>query len=62
MIKKLSLTIAFLSMVLFAACQPTPAQVFVVEKDTERMMEQASSVESGTLSSALGHTGRELRL
>ncbi len=54
MIKKLSLTMAFLSMVLFTACQPTPAQVFVVEKDTERMMEQASSDESGTLSSALG--------
>lgn len=36
------------------ACQPTPDEVFIIEKDTERMMEQASSEEGGTLPSTLG--------
>jgi len=52
--RKLSLIIALLIIVLLTACQPTPDQVFIVEKDTERMVEKASSDESGTLSSALG--------
>ncbi len=37
-----------------AACQPTPTEVFAIEKDTERMMEKASSDENGTVADALG--------
>ncbi len=52
--KFLALIAALLCVVLTVACQPTPTEVFVIEKDTERMVEKASSDESGTLSSALG--------
>lgn len=43
-----------LSICFAAACQPTPTEVFVIEKDTERMVEQAGSSEEGTLAGALG--------
>jgi hypothetical protein len=35
-------------------CQPTPTEVFVVEKDTERMVEKANSDENGTVANSLG--------
>lgn len=50
----LLLVLALTCAVLAAACQPTPTEVFVIEKDTDRMVEQASSDENGTLASALG--------
>ena len=39
---------------LFSGCQPTPAEEYVVKKDTERMLEQAGMTEDGTAVSALG--------
>ena len=36
------------------ACQPTPTEVFVIEKDTERMVEKASSDENGTIANSIG--------
>ncbi|MEN6340296.1 MAG: DUF6034 family protein, partial [Clostridiaceae bacterium] len=50
----LLLVLALMSALLTAACQPTPTEVFVIEKDTDRMVEKASSDEQGTLASALG--------
>lgn len=50
----LLLVLALLSIGFAAACQPTPTEVFVIEKDTERMVEQAGSSEEGTLAGALG--------
>ena len=38
----------------FAACQKTPEEVTVVKKDTERMIEQASSEDNGNKLSELG--------
>ena len=35
------------------ACQPTPEQEIVVKKDAERMIEQASSEDNGTLLDSL---------
>lgn len=40
--------------IVLSACQPTPTEVFVVEKDTERMVEKASSDENGTVAHSLG--------
>jgi hypothetical protein len=52
--KFLALVAALLCVLVTSACQPTPTEVFVIEKDTERMVKKASSDEQGTLSSALG--------
>lgn len=51
---KKTLAVILILIFLLAACQPTPKEVFVVEKDTERMVEKASSDENGTLANSLG--------
>lgn len=43
-----------LATIVLSACQPTPTEVFVVEKDTERMVEKANSDENGTVANSLG--------
>ncbi|HML69603.1 MAG TPA: DUF6034 family protein [Clostridia bacterium] len=55
--RKISLVIVLLISFLLAACQPTPDEVFIIEKDTGRMMEKASSDENGTVADALGLPG-----
>ncbi len=50
----ISLIMVLLTASIGIACQPTPTEVFVVEKDTERMVEKASSDENGTVANSLG--------
>ncbi len=51
---KKTLAVILILIFFLAACQPTPKEVFVVEKDTERMVEKASSDENGTVANSLG--------
>lgn len=45
--------------VFMVACQPTPTETVVIEKDTERMVEQAGEEEHGTrIETILGNTNR----
>jgi len=63
-VQKMKRSIAMLSCVIalfvfMAACQPTPAETVVIEKDTERMVEQATEEEYGTkIETILGNTDR----
>ena len=52
--KIIALSLALITAFSLAACQKTPEQEFVVQKDTERMIEQARDEEHGTTAAELG--------
>lgn len=52
--KIIALSLALITAFSLAACQATPEQEFVVQKDTERMIEQARDEEHGTTAAELG--------
>ena len=51
---KKTLAVILILIFLLAACQPTPEEEFIAQKDTERMIEQAISTQSGTAVNDLG--------
>lgn len=52
--KIIALSLALITAFSLAACQATPEQEFIVQKDTERMIEQARDEEHGTTAAELG--------
>lgn len=52
--KIIALSLALITAFSLAACQKTPEQEFIVQKDTERMIEQARDEEHGTTAAELG--------
>lgn len=51
--KIIALSLALITAFSLAACQPTPEQEFVVQKDTERMVERAKDEDHGTTAAEL---------